>query len=439
MMNDEKLLDKSAVICVVGLGYTGIPLAVSFAMKGYKIIGYDISTEKISSLKLGIDPTKEVGNEELKKASDNIVFTNDPLLIREADFILITVPTPLTKTKDPDLSYLENAAITVGRNMKKDSIVVLESSVYPGTTEEFLIPILEKESKMKAGMDFKVAYSSERINVGDNLHKLHNVVKVVSGLDEETTETVAKLYGLIVEAGIFKSKNIKTAETSKLLENIQRDLNIALMNEMVILCEKMGISIWDVIDTGKTKWNFLDFVPGLVGGYCVPVNPYYLTYKAEELGYSPQLILAGRRVNDYMPIYIADLTVKTLAREGKKLKGANILLLGLGFKKNVGDVRTTQTKYMIDELKKFVMNVIGYDPLVNKEDAERIFGIKMITSFKDTNDVDVTLLITDHDIFKEIRLDDLKKVMNGGGIIIDTKRFFNQKEVEKSNIIYKTF
>ena len=329
----DKVKQNEVIVCVVGLGYVGLPLAIEFS-KSLKVIGFDIDNEKIKALN--------------NKAHPNILFTNDPKEISKADFVIIAVPTPVTKSKEPDLSYVKSASKIVSVNLKRGSVVILESTVYPGVTEEVMGPILEN-SGLKCGKDFKIAYSPERINPGDDEHALRTIIKVVSGMDEETTEAVAELYKKVA-SNIFKAKSIKIAEAAKVIENIQRDLNIALMNELSLIFEKMGLSKRDVIETAATKWNIHRHYPGLVGGHCIPVDPYYLVHKAEELDYHPKVILAGRDINDYMPKHVAEITIKALNKAEKVIKGSKVLLMGLTYKENVRDTRESPARGIIKEL-----------------------------------------------------------------------------------------
>ena len=337
----KRRIGGDEIVCIVGLGYVGLPLAKAFS-RHLKVIGYDVDEEKV----------KELNGEN---EDENLRFTMDELKIGEADFVLIAVPTPVTKFKEPDLSFVKSAAKTVGKNLKKGAIVVLESTVYPGVTEEIVKPILEEKSGMKCGADFKIGYSPERINPGDDEHTLNKITKVVAGMDDETTEILAELYGLITN--VYKAKDIKTAEAAKVIENIQRDLNIALMNELAIIFHKMGLDTKAVLEAASTKWNFHRYSPGLVGGHCIPVDPYYLVYKAKELGYHPQVILAGRAINDYMPKHVAEMAIKGLNEVGKVIKGSKVLIMGLTYKENVPDTRESPVREMVKELKEFGVNV----------------------------------------------------------------------------------
>ncbi|HJH27134.1 MAG TPA: nucleotide sugar dehydrogenase, partial [Methanophagales archaeon] len=349
----------------------------------------------------------------------------DPAQIKHADFVIIAVPTPITKSKEPDLSYVKSAAETVGKNLKSGVTVVLESTVYPGVTEEVVAPILERESKMKCGIDFYIGYSPERINPGDEEHDLTKITKIVAGMDNETTEKLAELYGLITH--VYKAKDIKTAEAAKVIENIQRDLNIALMNELAIIFHKMGLDTKSVLDAAGTKWNFQPYKPGLVGGHCIPVDPYYLVYKAKELGYHPQVILAGRAINDYMPKHVAEMAIKGLNEVGKVIKGSKVLIMGLTYKENVPDTRESPVKEIVKELKEFCIDVYGYDPLLSKEEIEG-FGVKAFDSLNVKIKMDGVIVAVAHDEFKKMGFEDIGKFMNAKPIIVDVRGMFDGEE-----------
>jgi len=419
-------------ICVVGLGYVGLPLAVEFG-KQDNIIGFDINETRIMELRKNIDSTNEISSSEIKKS--NIVFTSDPLDIKKSDFIIIAVPTPIDKTKKPDLKYLKSASELVGKNLAKNTIVIYESTVYPGVTEEFCTPILEKESGLKCGEDFKIGYSPERINPGDKEHTVDKIIKIVSGMDDQTTEKVAQVYNTIIKAGVFKAKTIKTAEAAKVIENIQRDLNIALMNELSIIFHKLGINTKDVIDAAATKWNFHKYHPGLVGGHCIGIDPYYLTYKAEQAGYDPQVILAGRKINDNMHNFVVELLLNSLNEAGKAPSKSSVLILGLTFKENVVDYRNSRTKNLIEELKKHDITIHAHDPLLGK--TEKKFSVKN-QELKDIPKVDAVILTVAHNDFKKISLKELKAKLNANPVLIDIKNFYNYSEAEKEGFIYKT-
>ncbi|MFA4835676.1 MAG: nucleotide sugar dehydrogenase [Dehalococcoidia bacterium] len=409
---------EQSVVCVVGLGYVGFPLAQVFS-KSLKVVGFDIDRNKVNKLSQG-------------NSNRNLLLTTDAKEINKADFILIAVPTPVTKAKEPDLSYVQNASRVVSQNMKKGSVVILESSVYPGVTEDVMKPILE-ESGMKCGQDFKIGYSPERINPGDKNHSIDRVTKVVSGMDQETTDLVAELYGKVTPQ-VFKAKDIKTAEAAKIIENIQRDINIALMNELSIIFSKLGLSTRDVLDAASTKWNFNRYSPGLVGGHCIPVDPYYLVYKAKELGYHPQVILAGRAINDYMPKHVAEMTIKALNNVGKVIKGSRVLIMGLTYKENVDDTRETPVKEIIAELKEYGVEVLGYDPLLDNIEGE--FGIKPVKNLEQIKKVDGIIIAVAHDAFRNITLDYLQQMSNSHPILIDIRAIFDQQEAIAKGIYY---
>ena len=409
---------KHKTVCIVGLGYVGLPLAEAFS-KHLKVTGYDIDEEKIKNL--------NSNNNE-----DNLEFTAKPSKIRQADFVLICVPTPVTKSKEPDLKYVKSATEIVGKNLKKGAVVVLESTVYPGVTEEIVKPIMEEKSGMKCGADFKIGYSPERINPGDEAHTLDKITKVVAGMDEKTTEILADLYGLITN--VYKAKDIKTAEAAKVIENIQRDLNIALMNELAIIFHRMGLDTKAVLEAASTKWNFHRYSPGLVGGHCIPVDPYYLVYKAKELGYHPQVILAGRAINDYMPKHVAEMAIKSLNEVGKVIKGSKVLIMGLTYKENVPDTRESPVREMVKELKEFGVNVYGYDPLLSKEEIEA-FGVNALDDFNVI--MDCVIVAVAHDEFKKMELDDIKKFMNDKPVLIDVRGMFDEEEAKEKGFYYR--
>ncbi|MQY53898.1 MAG: nucleotide sugar dehydrogenase [Methanosarcinales archaeon] len=416
---EEKQMKNEAVVCVVGLGYVGQPLAEAFS-KSLRVIGLDMDEDKIRKL-----------NEN--NGNNNILFTTDPSLIKQADFVIIAVPTPVTKSKEPDLSYVKSAAKTVGKNLKKGSVVVLESTVYPGVTEEIVKPILEEESGLKCGEDFKIGYSPERINPGDEEHSLERITKIVAGMDEETTEMLAELYGTITRA--YKAKDIRTAEAAKVIENVQRDLNIALMNELSLIFDKMGLDTKAVLEAAGTKWNFHRYSPGLVGGHCIPVDPYYLVYKAKELGYHPQVILAGRAINDYMPKHVAEMAIKGLNEVGKVIKGSKVLIMGLTYKENVSDTRESPVKEMVKELKEFGVEIYGYDSLLSEKEIES-FGVIALSVL--SVKVDCVVVAVVHDEFKNMKLGDIKKFMNDKPVLIDVRGMFDGEEVKRKGFYYRS-
>jgi UDPglucose 6-dehydrogenase/UDP-N-acetyl-D-galactosamine dehydrogenase len=413
----SKAIIKANTVCVVGLGYVGMPLLEAFS-KYVHVIGYDINKKKVINL---------------RKKYPRLQLTSNPSKIRKADVIIIAVPTPVTKSKEPDLSPVISASEIVGRNIRKGCIVVLESTVYPGTTEEIVAPILERESGMKVGTDFKIGYSPERVNPGDVQHAIDKIVKVVSGMDSETKKILAALYGKITT--VFVAKNIKTAEAAKVIENVQRDLNIALMNELSIIFNKMGLDTKEVLDAASTKWNFIRFSPGLVGGHCIPVDPYYLVYKARELGYHAQVILAGRSINDYMPKHVALLAIKGLNDAKKVIRGSKVLIMGLTYKENVPDTRESPITEIVKELKEFDIEIFGLDPLLTKKEIE-YFGVKPINNLKIK--VDCIIVAVAHNKFKTISLDVLKKTSNQKPILIDVRRMYDQHKAEMKGFRYYT-
>lgn len=372
----EQLLNKSEKLAVVGMGYVGFPLAVAFAERGIEVIGFDINTSKIEEYLKGNDPTHEVGNERLKKLS-NIKFTSDEKDLREAKFIIIAVPTPVLKNKMPDLRPVEGASQVVGRNLTEGAIVVYESTVYPGVTEDICLPILEKESNKKCGIDFKIGYSPERINPGDKIHRVENIVKITSGMDKESAEIIAQVYELIIKAGVHRATSIKVAEAAKVIENSQRDINIAFVNELSLIFDKMGIDTLDVLEAAGTKWNFLNFRPGLVGGHCIGVDPYYLAMKAEEIGYRADVILAGRKTNDGMGKFVAEKTIKNMIASNIPIKDSHVLIMGLTFKEDCPDLRNSKVEDIVNELKDYGVRVSVVDPIADSEEAMKEYGINL--------------------------------------------------------------
>ena len=410
---------KDKIVCIAGLGYVGLPLAEAFSKK-QKVIGFDIDSDKVRKLNQSSN-------------NQNVIFGDKPKEINKADFVLICVPTPVTKSKVPDLRYVKSAAEIVGRNLKKGAIVVIESTVYPGVTEEVVAPILERESGMKCGIDFKIGYSPERINPEDEAHTLDKITKIVAGMDEETNEILAELYGLITN--VYKAKDIRTAEAAKVIENIQRDLNIALMNELAIIFHKMHLDTKSVLEAASTKWNFHPYTPGLVGGHCIPVDPYYLVYKAKELGYHPQVILAGRAINDYMPKHVAEMAIKGLNEVGKVIKGSKVLIMGLTYKENVPDTRESPVKEMVKELKEFGVEAYGYEPLLSKEETEA-FGVNALNELNVK--VDCVIVAVAHEEFGMMKLEDLIGKMNSKPVLIDVRGLFDGEEAKRKGFYYKT-
>ncbi len=432
----EKILNGEEKISLVGLGYVGMPIAVSFARK-IKVIGFDISKEKISLYKNGIDPTKEVGNDIIKNTT--IDFTTDEKRLKEAKFHIVAVPTPVNSDHTPDLRPVESASRSVGRNLVKGSIIVYESTVYPGVTEDICVPILEKESGLKCGRDFKVGYSPERINPGDKVHRLETIVKIVSGMDEETLDNIAKVYELVVEAGVYRAQSIKVAEAAKVIENSQRDINIAFMNELSIIFNKMGIDTKAVLDAASTKWNFLRFSPGLVGGHCIGVDPYYLTYKAEQLGYHSQIILSGRKINDDMGKYVVENVIKKLIKADVSVKNAKVAILGFTFKENCPDTRNTKVIDIYNEFKEYSITPLIVDPYANQEEAFHEYGIKL-NNIGEVIDMDALIFAVSHDDFKRLSKNDIqsfyKKVPNDNKVLIDIKSILDKDYFESIGYNY---
>ncbi len=429
----EDLLSGKEKLSLVGLGYVGMPIAVAFAEK-IKVVGYDLNESKIELYKSGIDPTREVGDEAVKNSS--VEFTADETKLREAKFHIAAVPTPVNDDHTPDLTPVEGASEILGRNLTKGSVVVFESTVYPGVTEDVCVPILERESGLKCGEDFKIGYSPERINPGDKVHRLESIMKIVSGMDDITLDIVAKVYSLVVKAGVHRAESIKVAEAAKVIENSQRDINIAFMNELSIIFNKMGIDTQSVLKAAGTKWNFLKFYPGLVGGHCIGVDPYYLTYKAEMLGYHSQVILAGRRINDDMGKYAAQNAVKKLISADKSVKGARVAILGFTFKENCPDTRNTKVIDIVNELREYGIEPVICDPEADSAEAKRLYGIE----FKDISSIknaDAVILAVAHDEFKKFTIDDIGAFFGEGRkVLLDIKGLLDRKEYENAGYIY---
>lgn len=432
----EKIVKREEKIALVGLGYVGMPIAVSFAKK-VDVIGFDVNEQKVAMYKSGIDPTKEVGNEVIKTCA--VDFTCEETKLKEAKFIIVAVPTPVNSDHTPDLSPVESASRVVGRNLTKGSIVVYESTVYPGVTEDICVPILEKESGLKCGVDFKVGYSPERINPGDKVHRLETIVKIVSGMDEETLDTVAKVYELVVDAGVHRAESIKVAEAAKVIENSQRDINIAFMNELSIIFNRMGIDTKAVLEAAGTKWNFLKFSPGLVGGHCIGVDPYYLTYKAEEMGYHSQIILSGRRINDDMGKYVVECLIKNLIRADVSIKNAKVAILGFTFKENCPDTRNTRIIDIVNELREYGIEPVLADPEADAEEAKREYGIEFV-DMNSITDMDAVVLAVAHTAFNALEQKELdrlfKQSTNDSKVLMDLKGILNRKEYEQAGYIY---
>ena len=391
----EDIVNGKEKLSLVGLGYVGMPIAVAFARK-IKVVGFDLNAAKIDLYKSGVDPTNEVGDDVIKNTT--VEFTADPTKLREAKFHIVAVPTPVNDDHTPDLTPVEGASRILGQNLTKGSIVVFESTVYPGVTEDICVPILEKESGLKCGVDFKIGYSPERINPGDKVHRLETITKIVSGMDEETLNEVAHIYELVVEAGVYRAESIKVAEAAKVIENSQRDINIAFMNELSIIFNKMGIDTKSVLSAAGTKWNVLKFQPGLVGGHCIGVDPYYLTYKAEQLGYHSQIILSGRRINDDMGKYVAENLVKNLIKADIPVKSAKVAILGFTFKENCPDTRNTKVIDIYKELQEYGITPMVVDPAADAAEAKRLYGITFNT-MEDIKDMDAVIVAVSHKKF----------------------------------------
>ena len=425
----ERLINGEEKLSLVGLGYVGMPIAVAFARK-VKVIGYDLNANKINLYKAGIDPTKEVGDDIIKNTT--IEFTSDSLKLREAKFHIVAVPTPINQDKTPDLAPVENASHILGKNLTKGSIVVYESTVYPGVTENVCVPILESESGLKCGIDFKIGYSPERINPGDRVHTLSNIKKIVSGMDGEALEEIQSIYDLVIEVGTYPVSTIKTAEAIKVVENSQRDINIAFMNELAMVFDRMGIDTNEVIDGMNTKWNALGFRPGLVGGHCIGVDPYYFTYEAEKLGYHSQIILSGRKVNDSMGEFIAASAIKEMILAGQVVKQANVVILGLTFKENCPDIRNSKVVDIINHLKQFGIKPIIVDPFANKVDALNEYGV-VLADINEVKEADCVILAVAHDVFKKLsieKIDELyKNKDNSKRVLIDVKGILNRSKL----------
>lgn len=429
----NKLISKEEKLSLVGLGYVGMPIAVAFAKK-LKVVGFDLNSHKIELYKSGIDPTCEVGNEAVKESA--VEFTADETKLREAKFHIVAVPTPVHADRTPDLTPVEGASQILGRNLTKGSVVVFESTVYPGVTEEVCVPILEKESGLTCGVDFKIGYSPERINPGDKVHRLNTITKIVSGMDEETLDTVAKVYELVVEAGVHRAESIKVAEAAKVIENSQRDINIAFMNELSIIFNKLGIDTQSVLKAAGTKWNFLKFYPGLVGGHCIGVDPYYLTYKAELMGYHSQIILAGRRINDDMGKYCAENCVKNLIAADKAVKGAKVAILGFTFKENCPDTRNTKIIDIVHELQEYGIAPVIADPKADAEEAGKLYGVAFV-DMNTIRDMDAIILAVAHTEFASFTMEQLDRFFGSGKkVLLDLKGLLNRKEYEAAGYSY---
>ena len=431
----DKLVDKAESLALVGLGYVGMPIAVAFARKGLNVIGFDLNKEKIELYKNGIDPTKEVGDEVITQTT--VQFTADEKELQKAKFIIVAVPTPVNTDHTPDLTPVIGASEIVGRNLTPGSIVVYESTVYPGCTEDVCIPILEKQSGLKCGVDFKVGYSPERINPGDKVHRLENIHKIVSGIDEESLREIKAVYDLVIEVGTHPVSNLRTAEAVKVVENSQRDINIAFMNELAMVFDKMGIDTNEVVDGMNTKWNALGFRPGLVGGHCIGVDPYYFTYEAEKLGYHSQIILNGRIVNDSMGAYVADAAIKKMIEAGQAPKKSKVVILGLTFKENCPDCRNSKVADIIKRLDEYGIAPEVVDPWADPKAAKHEYGVDLM-NLEDVHDADCVIVAVAHNEFKEMGLSGVMKlfVENEQKVLIDVKGLYSIQDLNTENVLW---
>ena len=433
----NKLINKEEKLSLVGLGYVGMPIAVAFANKGVDVIGFDLNKAKIDLYKSGVDPTKEVGDDAIKNTS--VCFTSDEKELRKAKFHIVAVPTPVNTDHTPDLTPVIGASEIVGRNLTKGSYVVFESTVYPGCTEDVCIPILEKESGLKCGVDFKVGYSPERINPGDKVHRLENITKIVSGCDAEALRTIKAVYDIVIEVGTHPVSNLRTAEAVKVVENSQRDINIAFMNELAMVFDKMDIDTNEVVDGMNTKWNALGFRPGLVGGHCIGVDPYYFTYQAEKLGYHSQIILNGRIVNDGMGRFVADAAIKNMIAVGQAPKKSKVVILGLTFKENCPDTRNSKVDDIIKRFAEYEIKPIVVDPWASERDAMHEYGVSL-TKLEDIKDADCVIVAVAHNEFKALKLDDIKKMFkqcdDSEKVLIDVKGLYKVSDLNASGMKY---
>lgn len=423
-------------IAVIGLGYVGLPLAVAFAKKA-EVIGYDCNEKKIATYRNGLDPTEEVGNDEVKATS--VRFTTDPADLQQANFLIVAVPTPVFQDKTPDLTPVLNACRTIGRNLKPDATVVFESTVYPGVTQELCVPAIEEEAGLICGKDFWVGYSPERINPGDKAHSLSKVVKIVSGMDKSTCDHIAEVYEMVAPAGIFRAKSIMVAEAAKLAENAQRDINIAFMNELAMVFDRLNIRTHDVLEAMNTKWNALGFEPGLVGGHCIGVDPYYFVYQAENLGYHSQIILAGRKINDGMARFVADAAIKMLVLAGKRVREAKIYIMGASFKENCPDMRNSKVVDIIRRLGEYEITCHVVDPVVDPEEAEAVLGARPVP-VEEVREADCLIFAVAHDRFRELSGGQIEAMFGpfpaGERVIVDVKGMFNRELVEQRGYLY---
>lgn len=433
----EKLLNKEENLALVGLGYVGMPIAVAFAKKSLKVIGFDLNREKIKLYQSGVDPTLEVGNDVISQTT--VQFTSDESDLKRAKFIIVAVPTPVNVDHTPDLTPVIGASEIVGRNLTKGAIVVYESTVYPGCTEDVCIPILERESGLKCGIDFKIGYSPERINPGDKVHRLENIHKIVSGCDAESLEEIKNIYNVVIEVGTHPVSNIRTAEAVKVVENSQRDINIAFMNELAMVFDRMDIDTNEVVDGMNTKWNALGFRPGLVGGHCIGVDPYYFTYEAEKLGYHSQIILNGRIVNDSMGAYVANAAIKQMIEAGQAPKKSKVVILGLTFKENCPDTRNSKVNDIIKQLNAYEIEPVVVDPWASERDAMREYGVTL-TKLEDVSDADCVIVAVAHNEFRALSLDDIKHLFrncdDSEKVLLDVKGLYKVENLKASGMRY---
>ena len=431
----ERLLNKEDNLALVGLGYVGMPIAVAFAKKGLNVIGFDLNKEKIELYKSGVDPTLEVGDDVISKTT--VQFTSDEADLKKAKFVIVAVPTPVNTDHTPDLTPVIGASEIVGRNLTKGTIVVYESTVYPGCTEDVCIPILERESGLKCGVDFKIGYSPERINPGDKVHRLENIHKIVSGCDAEALEEIKNVYNIVIEVGTYPVSNLRTAEAVKVVENSQRDINIAFMNELAMVFDRMDIDTNEVVDGMNTKWNALGFRPGLVGGHCIGVDPYYFTYEAEKLGYHSQIILNGRIVNDSMGAYVADAAIKKMIEAGQAPKHSKVVILGLTFKENCPDTRNSKVDDIIKQLNTYGIEPVVVDPWASERDAMREYGVAL-TKLEDVKDADCVIVAVAHNEFKALSLEDVKHLFRACSdcekVLLDVKGLYKVADLNASGM-----
>lgn len=429
----NKIVNGDEKVALIGLGYVGMPIAVAFASKGVKVIGFDLNKRKIELYKNGIDPTLEVGNDKIRETQ--VEFTSDERKISEAKFIIVAVPTPVNTDHTPDLTPVISASKIVGKNMTKGSIVVYESTVYPGCTENVCLPILEEESGLRCGVDFKIGYSPERINPGDKIHRLENIRKIVSGCDKESLEVIKNVYDIVIEVGTYPVSNLRTAEAIKVVENSQRDINIAFMNELAMVFDRMDIDTNEVVDGMNTKWNALGFRPGLVGGHCIGVDPYYFTYEAEKLGYHSQIILNGRIVNDAMGAYIADAAIKQMIVAGQTPKQSKVVILGLTFKENCPDIRNSKVSDIIKRLSQYEITPIVVDPWANEDEASKEYNVQLV-KLDQVTEADCIIIAVGHNEFRNIRIEELnhmfKDVQNSKKVLLDVKGIYKIEELKNS-------